>query len=97
MKVIIKGSVEVYEKNGYYQLKANTIKKDGIGDLYIAFEKLKKKLQSEGLFDEEHKKEIPKYPKRIGVITAKTGAAIKDIITTINRRYPQCEIYVFST
>lgn len=97
MKVIIKGSIEVYEKNGYYQLKANTIKKDGIGDLYIAFEKLKKKLQSEGLFDKEHKKEIPKYPKRIGVITAKTGAAIKDIITTINRRYPQCEIYVFST
>ena len=97
MKVIIKGSIEVYEKNGYYQLKANTIKKDGIGDLYIAFEKLKKKLQSEGLFDEEYKKEIPKYPKRIGVITAKTGAAIKDIITTINRRYPQCEIYVFST
>ncbi len=97
MKVIIKGSVEVYEKNGYYQLKANTIKKDGIGDLYIAFEKLKKKLQSEGLFDKEHKNEIPKYPKRIGVITAKTGAAIKDIITTINRRYPQCEIYVFST
>ena len=97
MKVIIKGSIEVYEKNGYYQLKANTIKKDGIGDLYIAFEKLKKKLQSEGLFDKRHKKEIPKYPKRIGVITAKTGAAIKDIITTINRRYPQCEIYVFST
>ena len=97
MKVIIKGSIEVYEKNGYYQLKANTIKKDGIGDLYIAFEKLKKKLQSEGLFDKEHKNEIPKYPKRIGVITAKTGAAIKDIITTINRRYPQCEIYVFST
>ena len=95
MKVIIKGSIEVYEKNGYYQLKANTIKKDGIGDLYIAFEKLKKKLQSEGLFDEEYKKEIPKYPKRIGVITAKTGAAIKDIVITIKRRWPLCEIILF--
>ena len=97
MKVIIKGSVEVYEKKGQYQLKANSMKKDGIGDLYIAFEKLKEKLKSEGLFDESHKKDIPKYPKRIGVITAKIGSAIKDIITTINRRYPQCEIYVFST
>ncbi|WP_407377667.1 exodeoxyribonuclease VII large subunit [Methanobrevibacter sp.] len=97
MKVIIKGSIEVYEKTGKYQLYANRITEDGIGELHIAFEQLKKKLESEGLFDEKHKKEIPKYPKRIGVVTAKTGAAIRDIISTIKKRYPQCEILVFPT
>ena len=97
MKVIVKGKIEVYEKSGKYQLYATTITEDGIGDLYVAFEQLKKKLEKEGLFDDAHKKEIPKYPKRIGVVTAQTGAAVKDIITTIGRRYPQCEILVFST
>lgn len=97
MKVIVKGKIEVYEKNGNYQLYATTITEAGIGDLHIAFEQLKKKLSKEGLFDDACKKEIPKYPKRIGVVTAKTGAAIRDIITTIKRRYPQCEILVFST
>ncbi len=97
MKVIIKGKIEVYEKNGYYQLYATRITEDGIGELHIAFEQLKKKLEKEGLFDDAHKKEIPKYPKKIGVVTAQTGAAIRDIITTIKRRYPKCEILVFST
>ena len=97
MKVIIKGKVEVYEANGKYQLYATRITEDGIGELHIAFEQLKKKLEKEGLFDDAHKKEIPKYPKRIGVITAQTGAAIRDIITTIKKRYPICEILVFST
>ena len=97
INVVIKGSVEVYEKNGYYQLKATSMVVDGIGPYHIAFEKLKKKLEKEGLFDQKHKKEIPKYPKRIGVVTAETGAAVKDIITTIKRRYPLCEILVFST
>lgn len=97
MKVIIKGSIEVYEKTGKYQLYANRITEDGIGELHIAFEQLKKKLESEGLFDAEYKKEIPKYPKRIGVVTATTGAAIRDIISTIKKRYPQCEILVFPT
>ncbi|WP_407413068.1 exodeoxyribonuclease VII large subunit [Methanobrevibacter sp.] len=97
MKVIVKGKIEVYEKNGNYQLYATTITEAGIGDLHIAFEQLKKKLSKEGLFDDACKKEIPKYPKRIGVVTAKTGAAIRDIITTIKKRYPQCEILVFST
>ena len=97
MKVIIKGKVEVYEANGKYQLYAARITEDGIGELHIAFEQLKKKLEKEGLFDDAHKKEIPKYPKRIGVITAQTGAAIRDIITTIKKRYPICEILVFST
>ena len=97
MKVIIKGKVEVYEANGKYQLYAARITEDGIGELHIAFEQLKKKLEKEGLFDDAHKKEIQKYPKRIGVITAQTGAAIRDIITTIKKRYPICEILVFST
>ena len=97
MKVIIKGKIEVYKRDGKYQLYVTKMKKDGIGELYARFEKLKTDLDKEGLFDDAHKKEIPKYPKRIGVVTAKTGAAIRDIITTIKRRYPICEIYVFSS
>lgn len=97
MKVIVKGKIEVYERDGKYQLYAHSMTEDGIGDLHIAFEQRKRKLAAEGLFDDAHKKEIPKYPKRIGVVTARTGAAIRDIITTIKRRYPYCEILVFST
>ena len=97
MKVIIKGKIEVYEKDGKYQLYATRITEDGIGELHIAFEQLKKKLKKEGLFDDVHKKQIPAFPRKIGVVTASTGAAIKDIITTIKRRYPYCEILVFST
>ena len=97
MQVIVKGKIEVFEKNGNYQLFATRITEDGIGNLHVAFEQLKKKLSKEGLFEESHKKEIPKYPYKIGVVTAQTGAAIRDIITTIQRRYPICKIYVFST
>lgn len=96
-RVIVKGNIEVYERDGKYQLYASSITPDGIGELYIKFEELKEKLKREGLFDEVHKKRIPKYPKRIGVVTAQTGAVIKDIITTTERRYPICEIYLFST
>ena len=97
MKVIVKGKIEVYETNGKYQLYAARITEDGIGALYESYEKLKKKLEKEGLFEDAHKREIPKYPKKIGVVTAETGAAIRDIITTIKKRYPYCEILVFST
>ena len=97
MKVIVKGSIEVYHKEGRYQLNARRITEDGLGDLHVAFEQLKKELKRMGLFEESHKKKIPKYPNRIGVVTAQTGAAIRDIITTIKRRYPICEILVFST
>lgn len=97
MKVIIKGKIEVYERDGKYQLYATRITEDGLGDLHVAFEQLKKDLHKKGLFDASHKKDIPKYPKRIGVVTARTGAAIRDIITTIKRRYPICEVLVFST
>ena len=97
MKVIIKGKIEVYVKNGKYQLYATKITEDGVGNLHVAFEQLKKKLKQEGLFEDSHKKEIPKYPRHIGVVTASTGAAIKDIITTIKRRYPICKILIFPT
>jgi exodeoxyribonuclease VII large subunit len=97
MKVIVKGKIEVYNRDGKYQLYATKITEDGLGDLHLAFEQLKADLKKKGLFEDSHKKRIPKYPKRIGVVTARTGAAIRDIITTIKRRYPICEIYVFST
>jgi exodeoxyribonuclease VII large subunit len=97
MKVIINGKIEMYEVRGNLQLYAFNIIEDGIGELYVAYQQLKKKLEKEGLFDESHKKKIPKYPEKIGVVTAKTGAAVKDIITTIKRRYPYCEVLVFST
>ena len=93
--VLIRGRINVYPVSGSYQIVVSEIKLDGIGNLYALFEELKKKLASEGLFDKEHKKKIPRFPEKIGVITAKEGAAVRDIITTINRRYPLCEIYLF--
>lgn len=96
-KVLIKGRISIYEQTGNYQIYVDEMIEDGVGNLYIAFEKLKKKLSAEGYFDAAHKKEIPKYPNRVGVITASTGAAIRDIITTIRRRYPICEIVLFPT
>ncbi len=95
MKVLVTGKVNVYEANGAYQIYVNTMQEDGIGNLYVAFEQLKKKLQEEGLFREEHKKKIPRIPKRIGVITAPTGAAIRDIMSTIQRRFPLAEVLLF--
>ena len=68
---------------------------DGIGNLYVAFEQLKEKLAKEGLFNREHKKKIPRIPRRVGIVTASTGAAIRDILTTIKRRYPICETILF--
>ena len=93
--VLVRGRINVYPVSGSYQIVVSEIKLDGIGNLYVLFEELKKKLASEGLFDKEHKKKIPRFPEKIGVITAKEGAAVRDIITTINRRYPLCEIYLF--
>ncbi|MCQ2738249.1 MAG: exodeoxyribonuclease VII large subunit [archaeon] len=95
MKVLIEGEINVYDVRGTYNLLAHKISQDGLGDLYVAFEQLKKKLRNEGLFDDSYKKPIPKFPKRIGVVTAPTGAAIKDIITTIKRRWPLCEVILF--
>lgn len=95
MKVYVKGRVTVYEPSGTYQINVVEMKSDGIGDLYLAYEKLKKELEKEGFFDPLHKKPIPKYPKAIGVITSPTGAAIRDIINTINRRYPLAHMILY--
>ena len=95
MKVLVSGRISVYEATGSYQIYVNTMEMDGIGNLYLEFEKLKKKLASEGLFNPEHKKPIPKYPKTIGIITAPTGAAIRDILSTIKRRYPIAKTILF--
>lgn len=92
MKVLVEGRISCYEANGAYQIYVEKMDEDGIGNLYLEFEKLKKELMEKGYFDESHKKPIPKYPKKVGVITASTGAAIRDIITTIKRRYKLCEI-----
>lgn len=94
-KVLITGRISVYESSGSYQIYVSEMLEDGIGNLYIAFEKLKQKLANEGLFDEKFKKKIPKIPNRIGIVTAPTGAAIKDIISTIKRRYPLAETILF--
>lgn len=95
MKVLVSGRISVYEATGSYQIYVNTMELDGIGNLYLEYEKLKKKLASEGLFNPEHKKSIPKYPKTIGIITAPTGAAIRDILSTIKRRYPIAKTILF--
>lgn len=95
MKVLLVGRISVYEATGNYQIYVEQMMEDGIGNLYVAFEKLKKQLTSEGLFAPEHKKNIPKIPERVGIITAATGAAIKDILSTIKRRYPICETILF--
>lgn len=95
VKVFITGRVSIYEATGNYQIYVDEMIEDGLGNLYIAFEKLKEKLSKEGLFDPKYKKPIPKIPNRIGIITAPTGAAIKDILSTIKRRFPICETILF--
>ena len=95
MKVLVSGRIALYEATGSYQIYVETMELDGIGNLYLEFERLKKELAKEGLFDREHKKAIPKFPKKIGIITAPTGAAIRDILSTIKRRYPICETILF--
>ena len=95
--VIAHGRISVYEAGGSYQLYIEDMALDGIGDLYREFEKLKAKLQEEGLFDNKFKKPLPKFPKRIGVATAPTGAAVRDIINVITRRYPMAEILIYPT
>ena len=94
-KVLVTGRISVYEATGGYQIYVDEMQEDGVGNLYIAFEKLKKDLAREGLFDQKYKKPIPKIPNRIGVVTAPTGAAIKDILSTIKRRYKACEVILF--
>jgi exodeoxyribonuclease VII large subunit len=92
MKVVIRGEVSVYEPSGNYQMYVKEMQPDGVGSLYLAYEQLKTKLQEQGLFDENRKRPLPPYPNRIGVVTSPTGAAIRDIMTTLKRRYPIGEI-----
>lgn len=95
MKVVISGQINVFERDGVYQIYCRTMKQAGLGELYIAYEKLKKKLQDEGLFDEIFKKKIPFLPDRVGVITSKTGAVIKDIINVSTRRYNDIDLLIY--
>ena len=95
MKVLATGRVSVYEATGGYQIYVEDKVEDGVGNLYFQFEELKKKLQQEGLFDPSKKKKIPKIPKTVGIITAPTGAAIRDILSTIKRRWPITKTILF--
>lgn len=95
MMVLARGRIAVYEQGGAYQLYISEITPDGVGDLYVAFEQMKKNLEKEGLFDSRYKKLIPQYPECVGVVTAATGAAVRDIINVITRRYPYAKILLY--
>ena len=95
MKVTVFGSISVFSRDGVYQMYVTSMQPDGIGALYLAYEQLKNKLEKEGLFDEYHKKSLPEYPERIGVITSPTGAAVRDIINVLGRRYSLATVYIY--
>ena len=95
LKVLVECKIGVYEATGAYQVYVSNMIEDGVGNLYVAFNQLKEKLEKEGLFKKEYKKAIPKIPQRIGIITASTGAAIRDILSTIERRFPIVETILF--
>lgn len=95
MKVIAHGTVSVFPRDGIYQIYISSMQPDGIGALYLAYEQLKSRLAEEGLFSDEHKKLLPQMPERIGVITSPTGAAVRDIINVVGRRFPLVKIYLY--
>lgn len=95
MKVIVSGSIQVFERDGLYQLYATDIQPSGIGAQFLAFEQLKEKLAKEGLFSDIYKKPLPPFPSKIGIVTAKGGAALQDILNILGRRYPICEAIIF--
>ncbi|MFD2116055.1 exodeoxyribonuclease VII large subunit [Paenibacillus yanchengensis] len=94
-KVLARGNISVFERDGQYQFYATNMQPDGLGHLFLAFEQLKNKLEQEGLFAESRKRPLPRYPSAIGIITSPTGAAVQDIITTLRRRYPIIPIYIY--
>lgn len=95
MKVVINGQVSCFERDGVYQIYCKSMSPEGLGDLYLAYEQLKEKLSKEGLFDDIHKKQLPFLPQRVGVITSRTGAVIRDIINVSTRRYPNVNLLVY--
>lgn len=95
LKVIVHGRISVFERDGVYQLYADDIQPDGLGSLYYAYEQLKRKLESEGLFDDGHKKPLPRLPMKIGIITSPTGAAIQDMKNILSRRFPLCRVLLY--
>ena len=95
MKVTVFGSISVFQRDGVYQMYASSMQPDGVGALYLAYEQMKAKLEAEGLFDGAYKKPLPSFPEKIGVITSPTGAAVRDIINVIGRRYPLATVYVY--
>ena len=95
MKVVIQGQISAFERDGVYQIYCKSMSPEGLGDLYLAYEQLKEKLSKEGLFDDVHKKPIPFLPQRVGVITSRTGAVIRDIINVSTRRYPNVNILLY--
>ncbi len=97
MSVLVEGYLTVYEASGQYQIYVKSMTEDGLGNLHVAYEQLKKRLEKEGLFEQQHKQKIPTFPKTIGVLTSPTGAAVKDIINIVNRRYPLSSIVIYPT
>lgn len=95
MKVSANGHIGVFERDGAYQLYIENMEQDGQGDLYLKLEQLKAKLSKEGIFDEKHKKQLPLFPKRVGIVTSPTGAAIRDILNILRRRYPIAEVFLY--
>lgn len=95
MSVIVSGNVQVFERDGVYQIYATDMQPDGLGALYMAYEQLKDKLSKEGLFDADHKKQLPPFPRKIGIVTSPGAAVLQDMINIISRRYPIAEITVF--
>ena len=96
MKVVLRGRISTYVKGGVYQLYASGMNPEGVGELAIAFQQLKERLHREGLFDEKHKKPLPRYPRKIAVITAGKGKAVHDIISTLQGRYPMAKVLLMA-
>ncbi|MCL1951118.1 MAG: exodeoxyribonuclease VII large subunit [Turicibacter sp.] len=95
MEVIVKGSLSVYEAGGSYSIQVRSIKEDGVGNLFVAFNQMKERLGREGLFDQARKMPLPKFPASVGIITSPTGAAIRDVLSTIRRRFPATQIFIY--